>query len=309
MDDPASIHLTGDRVLFVEGAGGRAWLNSILTADLRSPAPTDVARYTLLLNPKGGIVSDAWVVERASNGVEKLALVLPSARVERVRELLQQYAVTEELSITVDESIRVITLLGAARRELVTDEPTTLASYSSTRLGFANVDLWIPASRADYALKRLTAFACERGGGDIDPLAWSSARVVLGIPKTGIDFDESISPHEAGLEGSAVSFTKGCYLGQEVVARQHRLRSLGRRLVQFEIDGAESLRTGEALRDLSGDEVGRVTTVGPVVDDGMSTLALGRLKTSLAEPGARVSLGARTARVRHILRRPESPAS
>jgi folate-binding protein YgfZ len=214
--------------------------------------------------------------------------------------------VNEDLSLALDDEIRVVALLGEGRSELVNGTPGAWAAYSSTRLGFGSLDLWVAASEVESFFRRLSASARRLGGGSIDGAAWTSARIALGIPLVGVDFDETVSPLEAGLDGRAVSFSKGCYLGQEIVARQHRGGGLAQRLVQFEVDGVDSVPAGSRLFDSAGAEVGRVTSSARRTAERGNMLALGYLKASLAQPGACVTVGSRTIRVRCLVGRHDS---
>ncbi len=85
----------------------------MLTADLRTPAP-DAARYSLLLSPAGGIVSDAWVVEHGVGESERLALVLPAACAERAAGALEKLLFNEEIVLSFDDAVRVVSLQGPA---------------------------------------------------------------------------------------------------------------------------------------------------------------------------------------------------
>jgi folate-binding protein YgfZ len=92
-----------------------------------------------------------------------------------------------------------------------------------------------------------------------DLAAFESLRIEAGTPLFGVDFDESNLPQEVGRDGAAISFTKGCYLGQETVARIDALGHVNQRLVGVRFSGAEVPATGtELLRD--GAKVGRVTS-------------------------------------------------
>jgi folate-binding protein YgfZ len=302
LDGPAAVHLTSDRVLRVEGSGSRRWLNSMLTADLRIPAP-GAARYALLLGPAGGIVSDAWVVERGVAESERLALVLPALCAERAAGQLARLVFNEEIALSFDDAVRVVSLQGPCGRDLLEGPMATWDAYPCARLGRDGLDVWVTASQVDGVFARLSATAHQLGGGVIDLVEWSFARVALGVPQAGVDFDESTSPHEAGLEGRAVSFTKGCYPGQEVVARQHRRGGLTRQLVQLDIEGAEQLAEGSAVRGPGGEGVGRVTSVGAASDEATGILALAYVTPPFAKPGARVTVGDRVALVRGVLGR------
>lgn len=306
LDDPAAVYLTGDRVLRVEGTGSRGWLNSLLTADLRSAAP-GTARYALLLTPTGGIVSDAWVVESRSEVPERWAIVLPATTAERVFTTLEKYLLNEKVTLAFDDAVRVVAIQGPRGRDLLAGPMATMETYPCRRLGREGLDVWVPTSAVDGVVTRLSAAAYELGGGAVGALHWSFGRVALGVPQTGVDFDENLSPHEAGLESRGVSFAKGCYLGQERVAKQHRHGGLGRRLVQLAIEGAEPLAEGSSVRNLGGEEVGRVTSTAPATDEYRSVLALAGLTPGFAEPGMRVTVAERVAEVRLVVGRPASP--
>ncbi|MGD0675046.1 MAG: glycine cleavage T C-terminal barrel domain-containing protein [Polyangiaceae bacterium] len=304
LDDPATVTTTADRVLRVEGGGSRNWLNSLLTADLRRVAP-GTAGYALLLTPTGGIVTDAWVVDTGSQRSEAWALVLPAARAERASEALEKYLLNEAVTLTLDDTVRVVAIHGARGGELLEGAAGILKAYSCARLGPIGLDVWVPTAAVDGVVTRLSAAAYRLGGGAVGALDWSSARVALGVPQMGSDFDENLSPHEAGLEGRAVSFAKGCYLGQERVARQQRQGGLARRLVQLVVEGAERVAEGSIVCSPGGEEVGRVTSLAPASDEYRNVLALAGVTPNFAEPGTRLTVVERAAQVRLVIGRSE----
>ena len=110
------------------------------------------------------------------------------------------------------------------------------------------------------------------------------ARVLAGFPWYGIDLDEKNLPQEADRDPSAVSFTKGCYLGQETVARLDALGQVQRKLVKWSIAG--SVPAPGSTLDCDGKTVGRLTSI---VDSGEKTpsgaMALGYARRSHFEPG------------------------
>ena len=106
-----------------------------------------------------------------------------------------------------------------------------------------------------------------------------------GRPRYGVDLDESVIPQEAGLNERAVSFTKGCYVGQETVARLFYKGKPNRRLRGLRL--SEPVQAGEPLL-LGEREVGRVGSVALSPSLGPIALALVRRE---AEPGARVVVG------------------
>jgi folate-binding protein YgfZ len=225
------------------------------------------------------------------------ALVLPVGRARLVYELLSRYLLNEDVSLAFDDSVRVLTLPGARPETL--DVLGEAPRYSCDRLGVGGLDVWVPAAELDSILERLR--------GLMDACAWSALRIALGVPMAGVDFDEETSPHEAGLEGRAISFSKGCYLGQERVARQRRAGGLARRLVQLEVQGSEPVAQGCIVRDTSGAQAGHITSAAPLSPHA-SVLALAYLPPHLTNPGTPVMSDGRPARVRRIVGQAEVPA-
>jgi folate-binding protein YgfZ len=125
----------------------------------------------------------------------------------------------------------------------------------------------------------------ERGAADVGEAAWESLRVQRGRPRYGTDLDDSTIPQEAGLNERAVSFTKGCYVGQETVARLFYRGKPNRHLRGLRLSGPAA--PGDELR-LDGKPVGRLGTVAESPRLGTIALALVRRE---AEPGAALEAG------------------
>jgi folate-binding protein YgfZ len=107
--------------------------------------------------------------------------------------------------------------------------------------------------------------------------AFNATRIEAGRPMFGIDFDDSILPHETGpaLE-RAVSFTKGCYPGQEIVARMHARQQVARRIAGIRVEDGGLPLAGAKVFDDKGNEIGGVTssTVSPILSNAAIALAL-----------------------------------
>jgi folate-binding protein YgfZ len=98
----------------------------------------------------------------------------------------------------------------------------------------------------------------RHGGGPMGYKALSAQRLVQGVPWFGYDFGEKQIPHEAGLESSHISYTKGCYTGQEIVERVRSRGQVNRRRVELLFDG-ESVPENGAELNVDGKAVGFVT--------------------------------------------------
>jgi folate-binding protein YgfZ len=124
-------------------------------------------------------------------------------------------------------------------------------------------------------------------GEEVDESAFERWRIEAGIPRWGSEIDDRVLPAEAGLTETHVSFTKGCYPGQEPIARQHYRGKLNRRLRVLDVDGDVSPNDEVAYE---GKKVGRITSVVPGV-------ALAYVRTEVPEDAA-LQVGTATARLR-----------
>jgi folate-binding protein YgfZ len=132
-------------------------------------------------------------------------------------------------------------------------------------------------------------------GDELDPAEYDAARIAAGRPRFGIDFDERTHIAETPLIGRAVSFTKGCYPGQESVARVNNLGRVRKRLVGLEIAGNVVPEPGTAL-SVEGQEVGRITSA--TAWEGRA-FAIGPLRSDVHD-GATVEAGDAAAIVRAL---------
>ncbi|HEX5657284.1 MAG TPA: hypothetical protein VFX59_08815 [Polyangiales bacterium] len=271
----AAVYVTTDRVVRVRGDDARSWLNGQITNDVRTLAG-DHAVYALTLTAKGRVISDLWALDDAPG----MALVLPEARASAALERFDKHIIMEDVELEPAE-VRVITVQGPRASEVV--EGLGVRRYACARLteGF---DVW------DADLAVLTARATTLGGGVLDAEGWAAAHLALGVPRVGVDFGDDTYPQEAGLR-RALSFGKGCYLGQEVVYMLENRGQLARRLVQLEAPGAEP---GSEITDEAGKKLGSLTSAA-------SPFALGLVKRSHAEPGQTVLVGGSPVRVRTVV--------
>jgi folate-binding protein YgfZ len=135
------------------------------------------------------------------------------------------------------------------------------------------------------------------GAIELDQATAEAVRIEAGVPLFGRDMDEETIPLEAGIESRAISFSKGCYVGQEVIIRVlHRGHGrVARKLVGLTLDGDRIPAAGDAIR--SGDrEIGRVTssTASPARQ---RPIALAYVHRDFLEPGTQVTVGDQTATV------------
>jgi folate-binding protein YgfZ len=146
--------------------------------------------------------------------------------------------------------------------------------------------------------------ACQHGGGPAGYTALSGQRLELGGPWFSYDFCEKQIPHEAGLENSHISYTKGCYTGQEIVERVRSRGHVNRRRVSLLFSGNSVPEAGVPLTTPDGKEVGYVTRAARIWDPpriiGMAYVGMANLPGKAEAPGTTLHWSGGTATVIHL---------
>lgn len=148
-------------------------------------------------------------------------------------------------------------------------------------LGLPGYDLLVPQGEATSAREVLVGAGARPAG----PGSFEILRVEAGTPLDGIDLDESNLPQEVGRTDRAISFTKGCYLGQETVFRIRTHGHVNRRLLGLRLTGSACVDRGTPIYR-ADQEVGRTTSC--VISPGLGVIALAYLRRGSEEPGTQV---------------------
>jgi folate-binding protein YgfZ len=250
------------------------YLNAILTNDIKG-LQENHGTASLFLNPQGHIQA---AMETYSFG-EKLFCVSYAMIRERLVPAMDKYIIMDDVTLT-DRTEEFTTLAMEGPRaaavvlavsgvelggmeELESREVNVggVACRVSKRSpgGVASAEFLVAREKAEEFWRVLEESARREGGGPAGYLALNSVRLELGIPWFGYDFGEKQIPHEAGVEESHISYTKGCYIGQEIVERVRSRGQVNRVRVSLRFD-AEPEKDAGLLAD--GKEVGSVTRVG-----------------------------------------------
>lgn len=280
-------------ILRVGGEDARTWLNGQTTHDVRSIA-SGVGAYGLVVSVKGKVLADIWVFDRAND----MAVALPRSVREVLRERFESQIFMEYVEIGEDATV-LISVQGPLAREVVTAARVGAQhAYACDELGRGGVFVACTPEAAPTVLAALVRVAEACGGGAVDEAGFELARLRAGRPRFGADFSERNYPQEAGLKDLAVSFSKGCYLGQEVVCTLEHRGRLNRHLVRLETTDAPA--AGDVLTDAHGEAIGALTSVvrDPALD---RTLALGYVKRALASVGTEVRAGSATLAIRGLV--------
>jgi tRNA-modifying protein YgfZ len=208
----------------------------------------------LLLTPKARVVATTTVVRRGAD--DFLLLTEPEAGERLVRELLRSRF--------------------AARCEIVPEQHRSLLVLAAGAGALPSADGLVVANR-DYGVPALELVDGDAppGAEAIDESQLERLRILALTPRLGLDLDDRVLPAEAGLEERAISFTKGCYPGQEPVARLHYRGHPNRRLRLLAVDAVEPPPRDTELTH-GGKAVGRVTSA--VGDPEHGVVALGYVR-------------------------------
>ena len=246
-------------VIDVEGEDRVAFLQGQLTQDVQALRPGEV-RATAGLTPKGKLL----FIARLLRLPDSLRLLLTAASRERTLAHLKKYAVFQKVSI-VDRSDEVVRLglYGPGSASAAAREPWILLPGE----GEFSREILAPTSER----REIDEWLAEAGSTPVSVETAEILRIEAGRPRFGKDADESHLADEVGLN-EAISTTKGCYVGQEIVARMRTYGRVNRRLVGFRfaqgiIPEGTLLRPRETETD-SKIEWGRVTSAGVSPSEG-----------------------------------------
>jgi tRNA-modifying protein YgfZ len=288
--------------LALTGAGAVEFLNGQVTNELADLVPGE-GRYAAFLTHKGKMLGDLRILatgEDEDGAPAELLLDTERVALQELFDMIRRFKVGYDVELhkrTLERGL--LSLIGPeSERVAGTDE----ADRDSTALAaeeHANTPVEIDgiaalAIRTDVGIdllcdaadtERLREALLARGAQAVSELAAECVRIEHGRPRYGVDIDESTIPQEAGLNERAVSFTKGCYVGQETVARLHYKGKPNRHLrglrLSAPVAGGAELRLGERT-------VGHVGSVA--VSPALGPIALALVRREAA-PGETVQVG------------------
>jgi aminomethyltransferase len=289
----AIVRRTGRGLLRLTGKDPVGMLNAVLTNSV--PPGADPGAYALLLNPKGRVQSDLRVLR---SGPDVLVDTEPEGA-DAAREILGRYAPFSRVKLEdLSAEWSVLGLYGPEAGDLLgldlAEHRTAEVGVGAETLLAAGVaapvpgyDLFGPAEGVDRAAEHLAALGAVSAGPD----AYEAARIKAGVPRFGADLTPENFPGEAGVLDRAVDFGKGCYPGQETVARMRYRGHPNKTLYRLSFAGEAP--APNTLIFQGEKRVGTVTSVSPIPVEG-EILALGYLSRSadleapIAAPGYEV---------------------
>ncbi len=286
--------------LCVTGADRVKFLHGQVTNDVQR-LRTGEGCYAALVNAKGRMHSDLNLYRLA----DELLLDFEPGYSAAVAQRLEKYVITEDvqlldaaphyglLSVQGPRAAEAVTALGLNWK--LPDKPLAFATLDDATLGrlylmnqarasSVGFDLFVPTASLGAVFDKLVAAAKALGGRACGWDALEVARIEAGVPRFGQDMDETNLPPEAGIESRAVSYSKGCYIGQEVIARIRTYGQVAKTLRGLHLPaGLASLPARGDKLFADDKEVGHLTSVVP-------GFALGYLRKEHNAPGTQLTV-------------------
>lgn len=285
-ESAAVCHLAGMCVVRMDGADTTDYLHRRLSGNVKAMRVGDTI-HTALLTGEGRMISDLHLLREADNSY--VAVAQPAAR-DLLAQQIERYVIMEKVEVRdISAEAEVYGVYGpradAVLPALVVSEANVPATLSPWRdAGASGIVVIATSVCASKVLDSLIKAATAVGGGICGHDAWDAVRIAEAVPLFGADVTATTIPLEAGLD-AAIDFDKGCFPGQEVVARIRNLGHPAKVLVQLAFDPCSSVMPGDVLR--AGDKVqGSLTSVSG--HEPNRRLALGYVKWDQREPGAEI---------------------
>jgi len=272
--------------LALTGAEAKEFLHGQVTNDVEALRPGEGC-YAAFLTHKGKMLGDLRVLHLG----DELFLDTERVALQELFNMIRRYKLGRDVELhkrTVERGL--LSLVGPGAREAIGPAELGAREHDNAtgEIGGVPVRLVTTADGVDLicdADRTADLKAALAGVPEVSEAAAEIVRVEAGRPRYGVDLDDTVIPQEAGLNERAVSFTKGCYVGQETVARLYYRGKPNRHLRGLRLSAAAA--TGDVVR-LGDREVGRLgsSLISPA--HGPIALALVRRE---AAPGATVAVG------------------
>ncbi|MBI3611521.1 MAG: aminomethyl transferase family protein [Nitrospirae bacterium] len=303
--------------LRLKGKDRTEFLHGMVTNDIKK-LTSGTGLYAVFTTDKAKMLADARVYCLP----DALWIDLEPEATEKIQKHLDKYTLVSDVTIeNLTETQGLLSVYGPSSSEiialLITPASPPSKEYSTTSVtpdgvsilvarneitGEPGYDLYIPIDKLAVTWNRLLEIGGPHGLRPVGLDAVNSLRIEAGIARYGIDMDESNFPMEAGLEQRAISYTKGCYIGQETIARADAQGRMNKQLMGFELAGESVPKKGQYIlaRPESPGTEGRI--VGTVTSAVKSptlgkVIAMGYLHRDFIKPGTEVSIAGQPARV------------
>jgi folate-binding protein YgfZ len=275
------------------------WLNGMVTNNIRDLA-VGHGVYALLLNPQGHILGDLYAYNRG----ESLMIESERSQSPKLLATFDHYIIMDDVEVNdVSEKLTAIGIAGPKAREVLRAagienpqlEPLQLVDVTWQNVAVTVVrgdntsvksyELWLSPNQVGLLRDALTKAGATRSG----TTALELLRIAAGIPRYGQDIRERDLPQETEQQ-RAVHFSKGCYIGQEIVERIRSRGNVHRKFIGLEVQGPLPAVGTKIQAD--GKDIGEITSAASLpLAGGDRAVALGYIRREAATPGAHVQAG------------------
>jgi folate-binding protein YgfZ len=288
------------------------WLNGMVSNNIRDLAAGHGV-YAFILNPQGHILGDL----NAYNRGESLLVDTDRSQAEKILAIFRKYIIMDKVEVSdLSEQLTALGVSGPKARtvlaacgfelpELAAQQAGDLQLHDMkwrgvdctlVRSGENSYEIWL----APGEVRNLWDALLAAGAAPVGAEALETYRILSGVPLYGVDIRERELPQETE-QARALSFTKGCYIGQEIVERIRARGNVHRMFTGFVVESGAPVAAGAKIvaRDAAGaeKEVGEVTSVASLPGEGRRNVALGYIRREVGAPGREVTIGAATAKV------------
>jgi len=292
----AKISLTGaDRV---------RWLNGMVTNNIRDLGVGEGV-YAFLLNPQGRILGDLYAYNRG----DSIVVDSDRSQVEKILATFDHYIIMDEVEVSdLSEPLTFLGVGGPMSRQVLSAAGVAIPDSKPLQVfeansacgsdcvqstvvrgddpGYENYELWLAPKDVKKTWDALVAHGATAIGSE----ALEMHRVVSGIPLYGVDIRDRDLPQETE-QARALNFSKGCYVGQEIVERIRSRGSVHRKFAGFVADGGQALTAGSKIVSAEK-EVGEITSMAFLRQtQGERNVALGYIRREASTPGREVMIG------------------
>jgi folate-binding protein YgfZ len=290
------------------GGDRTRWLNGMVTNNIRDLEPGRGV-YAFLLNPQGHILGDLYAYNRG----ESLLVDAEQSQIEKILAVFDKYIIMDDVEVAnISDRLSAVGIAGPMSRETlqaagfeVADlKPLQFVETTWQEIGVTlgrgdnpqveSFELWLAPGDAERVSEALMKAGAKPAGNS----ALDLLRIAAGIPRYGVDVRERDLPQETEQD-RALNFSKGCYVGQEIVERIRSRGQVRRKFTGFEIDG--QLPAAGSKIQADGKDVGEITSAASLPASGSERrLALGYIRREVATPGKRVEAGGSAAIVANL---------
>lgn len=290
------------------GTDRTRWLNGMVTNNVRDLS-VGQGVYAFLLNPQGHILGDLY----AYNLGEEILVDVDHSQLDKILATFDHYIIMDDVEVTnLSDQIHSVGIAGPGSKQSLTAAGFAVADPKPLQIvdvewrgqktrvvcgeheSYPSFEIWALPDTAREVLAALIQSGAKQASRE----ALDLYRIALGVPRYAQDIRERDLPQETE-QHRALNFSKGCYVGQEIVERIRSRGNVHRKFTGFRIDGPPPV-PGTKIQ-LQDKDVGEITTSAIIpASTGVQTVALGYIRREAGAPGKDVRIGESSARVSEL---------